>query len=367
MIPFEQMGLSRIAKLSTDCEQACDFQTLLVVQPEETVDILSEFDDAHGGLERWFNSTYVLLLEVQLGDGKKDSSSTVRARFDLRIIQASAVKNLLERLVFVIDQLSGADDMASVLSDIEVVTPGDLEQIWQWNKKVPATIDRNVHDMILERAMSQPDRSAVHAWDGVFTYAELTRLSSTLAKRLIDQYRVSPGDIVGLCFEKPRWTSVAMLVVLQAGAGFAMLDPFLPEARLQTIVTQVNARVVMSSQKQRDLSLQIGCGRVLHVNPDLFIKPETALVNVQTDPSSPVYVIFTSGITGTPKGSVISHRSLASSLVHQREGCGFNEASRVYDFSSYGFDAPIFLATQTFSAGGCLCVPSDKDPQEPSC
>ncbi|KAJ4207530.1 Nonribosomal peptide synthetase 30 [Fusarium solani] len=362
MIPFEQMGLPRISRLSTDCEHACRFQTLLVVQPEETADILSEFDDEHGGPERWFNNTYALLLEVQLGDKKANSSGAIKARFDSRIIQASTVKSLLERLVFVIHQLSGDDNMASVLSDIDVVTPADLDKTWQWNKTVSETIDRNVHDMILERALSQPERPAVHAWDGEFTYRELARLSSTLARRLIDQYGVSPGDIVGLCFEKSKWTSVAILAVLQTGAGLAMLDPFLPETRLQTIVDQVDARVVVSSQKQRDLSLQLGCDdQVLHLTPDLFSKPETTLVNVKTDPSSPVYIIFTSGSTGTPKGSVISHRSLASSLVHQREGCGFNQASRVYDFSSYGFDAPLFLAFQTFSAGGCLCVPSDED------
>ncbi|KAL2679311.1 Nonribosomal peptide synthetase 30 [[Neocosmospora] mangrovei] len=361
MIPFEQAGLPRIAKLSNDCEHACRFQTLLVVQPEETADILSEFDDEHGGPERWFNNTYALLLEIQLGDRKANSSGSVKARFDSRIIQANAVKSLLERLVFVIHQLSGTENMARVLSDIDVVTPVDLDRIWQWNKTVPAAIDRNVHDMILERALSQPDRPAVHAWDGEFTYREFTRLSSTLARRLIDQYEVHPGDIVGLCFEKSKWTSVAILAVLQAGAGFAMLDPFLPETRLKTIVDQVNARVVVSSQKQRDLTLQLGCDQVLHLTPDVFSKPEGTLVNVGTDLSLPVYIIFTSGSTGIPKGSIISHRSLASSLVHQREGCGFNQSSRVYDFSSYSFDAPLFLAFQTFSAGGCLCVPSDED------
>lgn len=251
--------------------------------------------------------------------------------------------------------------MACILSDIDVVTPSDLEQIWQWNKAVPATIDRNVHDMILERALSQPNRPAVHAWDGEFTYGELTRLSSTLARRLVDQYGARPGDIVGLCFEKSKWTSVAILAVLQTGAGFAMLDPFLPETRLQTIVDQVNARAVVSSQKQRDLSLQLGCDKLLHLTPDLFRKLETALVNIKTDPSSPVCTIFTSGSTGTPKGSIISHRSFASSLVHQRESSGFNQSSRVYDFSSYSFDAPLFLAFQTFFASGCLCVPSDED------
>ncbi|RSL49592.1 hypothetical protein CEP54_012351 [Fusarium duplospermum] len=350
-----------LRSLSNDCEHACRFQTLLVVQPEETADILSEFDDEHGGPERWFNNTYALLLEVQLGDKKANSSGIIKARFDSRIIQANTVKSLLGRLVFVIHQLSSADNMTSALSDIKVATTADLEQIWQWNKTVPAIIDRNVHDMILERALSQPDRPAVHAWDGEFTYRKLTGLSSTLAKRLINQYDVRPGDIVGLCFEKSKWTSVAILAVLQTGAGFAMLDPFLPETRLQTIIDQVNVRVVVSSQKQRDLSLQLGCDKALHLTPGLFNKPDTALVNVKTDPSSPAYIIFTSGSTGTPKGSIISHRSLASSLVHQREGCGFNQASRVYDFSSYGFDAPLFLAFQTFSAGGCLCVPSDED------
>jgi hypothetical protein len=36
MIPYEQTGLQRIAKLGQNAQNAYNFQTLLVVQPERT-------------------------------------------------------------------------------------------------------------------------------------------------------------------------------------------------------------------------------------------------------------------------------------------------------------------------------------------
>ncbi|KAJ3543809.1 hypothetical protein NM208_g3386 [Fusarium decemcellulare] len=364
MIPFEQMGLPGIAKLSDDCEHACRFQTLLVIQPKETSNTLEGFDHEDGGPERWFKNTYALLLEAQLGE-HGDSSSVLKARFDPSVIRPSTVKSLLERLIFVIAQLNGADGKAETVRDVsnvDVVSPNDLQQLWQWNGTLPATIDRNVHDIILERALTQPDEPAVHAWDGEFTYRELTRLSSILARALIEDHGVSPGDSVALCFEKSKWTTVAILAVLQAGAGIAMLDSFLPEKRLQTIVHEVGARLVVSSELLRDLSLRLECDQVLSLSPELFDRPgDNTFVNVETSPLSPVYAIFSSGSTGTPKGTQISHRSIASTLAHQSKACGFTQTTRAYDFSSYGFDAPIFVALQTLAAGGCLCVPTDED------
>ena len=67
MIPFEQAGLQRIAKMCPGGQQACKFQTLLVIQPQEN----SSSQDMLG---KWQNcsqqqsiNTYALMLEIQLG------------------------------------------------------------------------------------------------------------------------------------------------------------------------------------------------------------------------------------------------------------------------------------------------------------
>ena len=79
------------------------------------------------------------------------------------------------------------------------------------------------------------------------------------------------------------------------------------------------------------------------------------------DPADLLYVIFTSGSTGTPKGCMIQHQNFGSAMVHQQNVLGLNESSRVYDFSSYAFDASYWSAFHVLAAGGTLCIPSGEE------
>ena len=356
IISFEQTGLQQISKMCPGGQQACKFQTLLVIQPQESSsspDLLGEWRD--DGQQQWFN-TCALMLEVRLGLDK----ITARASFDSRAIDPWAVQKLLERLEFVMRQLDSADP-EKMLAGIEIATQQDLEKIWEWNRIVPATVERCVHEMIEERAQAQPSAPAVCAWDGELTYGELDQLATRLAGRLVE-LDVGPDVLVPLCFEKSMWTTVAILGVLKAGGGFVLLDPSLPEQRLQDIVRQVKGSLVLSSLSNYALSSRLA-QRVVTVSSSFFRnlgnKPTQHLSGLC--PSSVVYVVFTSGSTGTPKGVVISHRNVASALHHQLKLRGLTADSRVFDFASYGFDATISNAFTTLLAGGCLCVPSDQD------
>ncbi|OJZ79485.1 hypothetical protein ASPFODRAFT_149016, partial [Aspergillus luchuensis CBS 106.47] len=115
-----------------------------------------------------------------------------------------------------------------------------------WNRTVPARVERCVHELVAERCHTQPDAPAVCAWDGNFTYGELDQLSTALAVHL-SGCGVRPEMFVPLCFEKSCWTVVALLAVLKAGAAFVLLDPSQPQSRLQELCASVNARLILSS------------------------------------------------------------------------------------------------------------------------
>ncbi|KAK4158778.1 peramine synthetase [Cladorrhinum sp. PSN259] len=240
----------------------------------------------------------------------------------------------------------------------------DLRQIWEWNAVVPAAVHRCVHDMFVQSVKARPTAPAVCAWDGDLCYAQLDRLASGLAARLI-ALGVAGGAFVPVCFEKSMWTAVAVLGVLKTGAAFVLLDPAVPELRLQTIVSQVHGSIIVCSQASEALSSRLA-GQVVilgaHVAKDLYDQPPRE-PSVAPDPSSPMYVAFTSGSTGKPKGAIITHTNLASAIVHQERSLHITEASRVYDFSAYSFDVCICNMFATLTAGGCLCVPNELDRQ----
>ncbi|KAK8130645.1 AMP-binding enzyme (aureobasidin A1 biosynthesis complex) [Apiospora kogelbergensis] len=360
MIPFEQAGLQRIAKLSPACMRACAFQTLLVVQPNEEdrdTRVLGRRVEDHK--QQLAPGTYGLVLEANIESAFID----VHARYDPTVIQPWLVRDLLRRLGFVMSQLSSAG--RAPLSSIKTMTQDDEDRIWQWNKTVPPPVDRCVHELIEDRVRLNPNAEAVSAWDGNFTYAELERLANHLAACLVGTHGVKPGLLVPLLFEKSKWTPVSMLGVMKAGAAFILLDDSKPREQLLAIVSKAEATLLLCSSSNQ-AACKLLSERVVAIDEAFFsITPNPAKDSHKTPGTSRssdmVYVLFTSGSTGTPKGTIITHGSAVSALTYQPDQFTLTETSRLYDFSSHSFDAAIFATLNMLVTGGTVCIPSDDD------
>ena len=156
------------------------------------------------------------------------------------------------------------------------------------------------------------------------------------------------------------WAPVAMLGVLKAGGGFVLLDPSLPQQRLQAIVQQLNAGFILSSSANLGLSSRLS-KTVIEIDPMLLSESEIIPTLQVQHSSTAMYAVFTSGSTGTPKGVVLTHENFCSGLEYQLALFGFTKDSRVYDFASYSFDVSIHNVFATLVSGGCICIPSESD------
>ncbi|GCB24116.1 nonribosomal peptide synthetase 12 [Aspergillus awamori] len=362
MIPFEQFGLHNIAKTSSNAHQACMFQTLLIIQPQEN----GRVDNIFGKWEEWhkpeWDDTYALVLEVQLGTGR------VNARFDSSVIRSWIVQDLLEGLNFMIKQLCAAVPNRRI-ADITPVPPRSLERIWEWNVAVPCPVRTTMTEMIKKQVDEQPTALAIHAWDGDLTYGELDHLATSLATELVklgvSPPLLGPNNVVPLCFQKSKWAIVSILGVLKSGLGFVLLDPSLPESRLRSILRTVGSKTLLSSQACMEISRRL-CKMAIQVGPDLSTIPNHMKfhsngVSGRTQlPSSLLYAVFTSGSTGTPKGVMVSHENFCSALHYQSRLLNFTARPRVLDGASYSFDAAIHSILTTLAVGGCLCIPSQQ-------
>jgi amino acid adenylation domain-containing protein/non-ribosomal peptide synthase protein (TIGR01720 family) len=370
MTPFEQTGLQLIRRVSAYSERACDFQTLLVIQPAAdkekgihdgifTNDSLSlgEIDD---GMEEF--RTFPLSLECHL----QDQGVAVSTRFDSAVLNEEQISILMRQLEHVIRQFCDPRFAKMKLENVALVGQQDLDQIWSWNSMVPETADNVVHDLIAAVTSQQPESQAVCAWDGDWTYRELDELSTNLAYHLVD-LGVGPEVIVPLCIEKSKWMPVAMMAVIKAGGASVALDYAQPEDRLRSIVEQVSPIVILTSVANQDLARRLAYQRSAVVMGEQQTTNLTREASIATrtlpavQPFNKLYVVFTSGSTGAPKGVVVTHANITSAIKHQREALGFTKHSRVFDFASYMFDVVWCDLLQGLSAGGCICIPSNDD------
>ncbi|KKK23030.1 hypothetical protein AOCH_005359 [Aspergillus ochraceoroseus] len=243
-------------------------------------------------------------------------------------------------------------------------TMSDLDDIWGWNHELPPLYDFCMHEMISKQAQKSPDKDAIASWDGGLTYGQIDRYSTFVAE-LLREMGIQLGDVIPVCFEKSKWTIVAVLAVMKAGGTFVLMDSTLPLARLQNMAVQVGAKMRVTSRMQHEFGNEImPGGKSIVVEEDTFsqISESQVLPELPTVPSSTLmYIIFTSGSTGTPKGVTISHETYTSSAIPRAKAVGYTGNSRVLDFASYAFDVSIDSMLLTLGNGGCLCIPSDED------
>ncbi len=214
---------------------------------------------------------------------------------------------------------------------------------------------------ITETAASRADAIAIQEiGGGRVTYAELMQRALGLAGRLVAR-GVEPGDIVGVLMPRSIDAVVSMLAIHAAGAGFLPLDPTNPEQRLQYMVEDSQARVVLVSRRT-PTELEVGRDVRMAIDADER-DPSAAGGALPADPtpaSGLAYVIYTSGSTGQPKGVCIPHRALANHVAATLELFGLKVADRVLQFAALSFDASIEEIFPTLAAGATLVIRSDE-------
>ncbi|KAI1340794.1 hypothetical protein F5Y15DRAFT_406673 [Xylariaceae sp. FL0016] len=215
--------------------------------------------------------------------------------------------------------------------------PESLENIRRWNNDIPPGIETPVHNLIQTQREKTPQFGAVCAWDGQFT------LASSLILR-----GVKAETFVPVCFEKSRWTVVAVLAVLKAGGAFVLLDPSLP----------TGATLALSSVKSASLCKSL-VKEVQQVDECSLANIETGSIHPAVDSRDAAYIMFTSGSTGVPKGVMVEHSSLSSTSVYSGQAMGYGPGCRNFQFASHAFDPIITDIFATLVHGGTICIPSD--------
>jgi amino acid adenylation domain-containing protein len=220
-------------------------------------------------------------------------------------------------LADVVAALEGAPETA--LRGVGIVPAAERRQVVEeWNQTAAAyPSEQCVHELFEAQVARTPDAVAVVDDAQQLTYAEVNARANRLAQSLRREYGVGPEVRVALCLERSIELVVAVLGVLKAGGAYVPLDPSYPPARLEHILRDAAAKLVLSTAAHAE-QISFDCRVVLMSDPDSIERNRASF-----DPGTPdsrvtaanlAYVIFTSGSTGTPKGVMNTHDAIVRRL-----------------------------------------------------
>lgn len=358
MISFQHAGLQNIRSLSEDSQVTIDLGHIFVVQPSTETGAPAEVLGLKSVTPDMANfDTYALVVECGLESGT--GKIKIEARYDSAVIQKMKLDRMLAQFEHVACQLLNEGSINLRLSEIEVLSKQDLKQILEWNSVQPTTVNECVHDLIENQVTSRPNSLAIRSWDGDFTFQQLDKLSTRLACHFSMTCGVGPEVMVPFCFDKSAWAIIAMLAVIKAGGACVALNPDHPKDRLEDIIQDIGAKVVVSAPSYASLFERV-VPTVVVVEPSLLEKlPQSGAIDVTAKPQNSAFVVFTSGSTGKPKGIVLEHRAVCTSAREHGAAMRFGVDSRVLQFAAYTFDVSIGEIFTTLIHGGCICNPSE--------
>ena len=169
-----------------------------------------------------------------------------------------------------------------------------------------------VSEMLDDAAARYPERIAFTDSRGDITYQELRCRSRRLAAA-VHGVGILHSPV---CIYMPKSIPCieAMLSVVYSGNFYCVVDVEMPQARIDKIIHVMKPAVVITTQKLCKEAQHIFGSQPEYViyEEAMQLEPDDASlqeIRNQIDPNETMFLLFTSGSTGIPKGVIISHRA----------------------------------------------------------
>ena len=208
-----------------------------------------------------------------------------------------------------------AEDPGTPIGALPVIRDTELRRMLvEWNATATRTPDLPLHGLIEEQAVRTPDAIAISAPAARLTYRELDQAANRLAQHLLAA-GTGRGDLVAVLLEDGPATVTALLAIMKAGAAYVPLDGAHPPARLAATLRDSGAALLITDGRPPDVIASAG-PRVLRLDgeaPAVAARPATPPA-IRVNGGDLLYLMYTSGSTGAPKGVMISHRGVVNYL-----------------------------------------------------
>ena len=228
---------------------------------------------------------------------------------------------------------------------LPMLLPAEKQQLMvEFNDtKADYSKEKTIVSLFEEQAVKTPELTAVVFEGKQLSYRELHERSNKLAQYLSNR-GVTAETLVPICIERSLEMIVGILGILKAGGAYVPVDPDYPLERIQFMLEDIGANLILCNQATRQKLTGVKQDAVIELDgyQREIENQSTRNVAVPVQPQQLAYIIYTSGSTGKPKGVMIEHAALANRLLWAQDYYRLTPADSVLQKTTYSFDVSVW-------------------------
>lgn len=341
-----------------DTSRSALFDVMVILQNQHNANAVND-DKLEGIKVQPYHTLNTTTSQFDLNFSFVEYEKTIKVtlEFNTDLYDKEFVTKLLRNLEsFVIQGVESPDLPISTINYLSAEERNEL--LFDFNN---TQIEYPKEDTILDKFQKQVDRSpdqiAISFGDQKLTYKELNERSNQLANHLVSN-GIKNRAIVALCVERSCEMVIGMLGILKAGAAYLPLDPAYPLERLDYIIKDSKAALVLTKKEIKAFIAKPNLEVLCFENEDIWNDSKHNLSKLSSDLLA--YVIYTSGTTGNPKGVKISHQNVLNFFIgldHTFEPSTKDEVWLAV--TSMSFDISVLELLWTITRGSKVIIKGD--------
>lgn len=294
-----------------------------------------------------------LKVQITLRDGKHWLS----VEYQANKYSAEYIDTLSNAYINVLREFTQKKNLA----DVSLCDARELAKLDSFNSgsvALDTKYDENVVELFRQTVERYPDNVAAVFKDKHYTYRELDLVTDRLASVIFDRVPKDKHEpVVSVLIPRCEYMFIVSLAALKAGCAYQPLDPSYPQERLNFMVKDADASLLVADPDLRDIVNEYAGDVLLTCDiPAILSDASLNAPDVEIAPESLFILLYTSGSTGVPKGVMLEHRNIVAFCHWNQRYFGLSPEHNTAAYASYGFDANMMDMYPTLVSGATLHI-----------